>query len=100
MNENTSQRKPYNRRKAEYVNELNTEDLIQLVEYNGHQFDRYYFDLKTDTLYLLTRNKYKVVKPILVGKLLVVSLKTTSGKNINFSYKKLLREFKEFEEVE
>ena len=100
MSEKTCQRKPYNRQKAEYVKELDTDKVIQLDSYNGHQFNRYYFDSETDTLYLHTRHKYKIVKPILVGKLLVVSLNTTSGKNINFSYNKLLREFKNYEEVE
>lgn len=92
--ENLKQRTNYKLQKAEYVDKLNTENLYQIESYNGYEFNRYYFDMKTETLYLYTRNKYKIVKPSLNGKLLIVSLNTSSGKNITCSYNKLIRELK------
>lgn len=98
--DNLKQRKKYNRQKAEYIDKLNTENLYQLENYNGHEFNRYYFDMKTETLYIFTRHKYKIVKPTLNGKMWIVSLNTTSGKNVTCSYNKLIREFKKLEELE
>ena len=52
-----------NKQKPIYVDKLNSEDVIELTEYNGYQYNRYYFDVKDEKLYLFTRNKYKLIKP-------------------------------------
>ena len=92
-------RKPMNRQKAEYVNELNMKDLIELESYNGYSLNRYYFDPNNEKLYLLTRNnKYKLIKPFNNGLMDLVSLIDITGKPHACSYKKLIRELKEWNE--
>ena len=86
------------RQKAEYVDKLNGENLIELTSYNGYELNRYYFDLKEEKLYLFTRNKYKLVKPFFNGFIHLVSLIDSTGKAHACSYNKLIRELKGWEE--
>lgn len=87
-------RKQYSRQKYEYVNELNTELLYELQNYNGYELNRYFFDGKTETLYIYTRHKYKVVKPTFTGLMYIVALVDVNGKAHSCSYNKLIRELK------
>ena len=81
---------------AEYVDKHNCENVIELTEYNGYQYNRYYFDVKDEKLYLFTRNKYKLIKPFNNGLMNIVSLIDVSYKNHACSYNKLIRHLKEW----
>ena len=87
-----------NRQKAEYVDKLNGENIIELTSYNGHELNRYYFDQTDEKLYLYTRKKYKLVKPFFNGLINLVSLIDVDGKAHACSYNKLIRELKEWDE--
>ena len=86
------------RQKAEYVDKLISENIIELEKYNGYEFNRYYFDTKEEKLYLYTRNKYKLIKPFNNGFINLVSLIDVHGKSHLCSYNKLIRELKGFNE--
>ena len=88
------------KRSFEYVNSLNGEHIYKLEEYNGILYDRYWFDMETKTLYLLTRHKYKIIKPMPYGSSFVVSLVDVNNKYHSVSYNKLINEFKKLEEDE
>ena len=92
-------RAKYSKQVNEYVDKLNTEDIIELTEYNNQKYDRYYFNCKTDTLYLYTRHKYKVIKPFSNGLMNLVALIDINGKAHSLSYNKLIRELKEISEI-
>ena len=85
-----------NKRKPIYVDKLNSENVIELTEYNGYKYNRYYFDVKEEKLYLFTRNKYKLIKPFNNGLMDLVSLKDVSYKNHACSYNKLINQLKEW----
>ena len=87
-----------NKQKAEYVDKLNSENVIELTEYNGYHYNRYYFDVKEEKLYLFTRNKYKLIKPFNNGLMDLVSLIDVSYKNHACSYNKLINQLKEWSE--
>ena len=90
--DNLKHRRKYQRQKAEYVTELDLTNLYQIESYNGHDFDRYYFDAESETLYIYTRHKYKIVKPSFNGKIIV--LMTEDGRNLTKSYNKTLKQLK------
>ncbi len=89
-----------NKQKGEYYQKLNSENIIELQNYNGYEFNRYYFDTKEEKLYLYTRHKYKLIKPFFNGLLHIVSLIDVEGKSHLCSYNKLIRELKGFNENE
>ena len=85
-----------NKKKPIYVDKLNSENVIELAEYNGYKYNRYYFDVKEEKLYLFTRNKYKLIKPFNNGLMDLVSLIDVTYKNHACSYNKLIRHLKEW----
>lgn len=87
-----------NKQKAEYVDKLIGENIIELTSYNGHELNRYYFDQKEEKLYLYTRKKYKLIKPFFNGLINLVSLIDVEGKPHACSYNKLIRELKHWNE--
>ena len=87
-----------NKQKPIYVDKLNLEDVIELTEYNGYQYNIYYFDVKEEKLYLFTRNKYKLIQPFNNGLMDIVSLVDVSYKNHACSYNKLINQLKEWSE--
>ena len=87
-----------NKQKNEYVDKLNSENVIELTEYNGYEYNRYFFDVKEEKLYLFTRNKYKLIKPFNNGLMDIVSLIDVSYKQHSCSYSKLIRQLKEWDE--
>ena len=89
---NNSKRK-YNRRKFEYVESL-SEDVIELNSYNGHDFDKYFYDPNTEQILMATRGKYKLVFPKYYGTSCTINLTDNLGHNVNISYFKLLSELK------
>ena len=89
-----------NKQKPIYVDKLNSENVIELTEYNGYQYNRYYFDVKEEKLYLFTRNKDKLIKPFNNGLMDLVSLIDVSYKHHACSYNKLIRELKQWNDDE
>ena len=87
-----------NKQKPEYVDKLNSENVIELTEYNGYKYNRYYFDAMDEKLYLYTRNKYKLIQPFNNGLMDLVSLVDVSYKNHACSYNKLINQLKEWSE--
>ena len=87
-----------NKQKPIYVDKLNLKDVIELTEYNGYKYNRYYFDVKEEKLYLFTRNKYKLIQPFNNGLMDLVSLVDVSYKNHACSYNKLINQLKEWSE--
>ena len=87
-----------NKQKPIYVDKLNSENVIELTEYNGYEYNRYYFDVKDEKLYLFTRNKYKLIKPFNNGLMNIVSLIDVSYKQHACSYNKLIRHLKEWDD--
>lgn len=92
--DNLAIRKRFNKQQSRYVNEINSDDIIQLHEYNNHTFDKYYFDRTNQILYLhQERNKrYKVVNPTTNEQYLIVALQPSDQQQpITCGYHKLLR---------
>ena len=87
-----------NKQKPIYVDKLNSENVIELTEYNGYKYNRYYFDVMDEKLYLFTRNKYKLIQPFNNGLMDLVSLVDVSYKNHACSYNKLINQLKEWSE--
>ena len=87
-----------NKQKPIYVDKLNSENVIELTEYNGYKYNRYYFDVKEEKLYLFTRNKYKLIQPFNNGLMDIVSLVDVSYKNHACSYNKLINQLKKWSE--
>ena len=87
-------------RNYEYVKTLSGENIYKLEEYNGSLYDRYWFDMKTETLFLLTRHKYKVIKPKPYGSSSNVTLIDVNHKNHLVSYTKFVEKFKKLNEEE
>lgn len=81
-------------RKYEYVKTLTGDNIFQIEEYNGYKYDRYWFDMDSETLYLFTRHRFKIVKPSLFNSLLVVALIDSDGVKHTTSYNKLIKELK------
>ena len=92
-------RKQFHRQKAEYVDKLSTENLIELQYYNGFELDRYYFDTKEEKLYIYTRRRYKVVKPFNNGLMDLITLIDSNGKIHSCSYNKFIKEMKDMDFV-
>ena len=82
-------------RNYEYVKSLTGENIYQLEEYGGHKYDRYWFDFDTQTLYLLTRGRYKIIKPSEKNGFLLLSLTDINDKIHSVSYNKFIKEFNE-----
>ena len=85
-------KRPYKRQTNEYKKELIADNIIDLESYNGHEFDRYYYDFVDDKLYLYTRGKYKLIKPSFDGIMHKVSLVDVNGNFHQCGYNKLMRE--------
>jgi len=89
--EYVTQRRPYNRRRAEYVDNL-PEDVIPVDDYNGYQFNKYWFDVQKKRLIMRTcNNRYKIMKPTHANGTYLVVLFDVDKKPHSTSYKKLYR---------
>ena len=96
--------------KGQYVKSISGGNLYQIEEYGEYQNNRYWFDFDTQTLYLLTRHKYKIVKPSVkksfrnpssgLKPFPFISLIDINGKIHTISYNKFITEFKEMVNVE
>jgi len=84
-----AERKQYNRRKSEYLNEI-PQNAYQIEYYHGCYFDRYWFDPNTYRMIMVTRrNKVKYVLPLRNGNHYTVAMIDSDGRTHNFGYKQL-----------
>ena len=89
--ENTNNRGKYIRRPNEYLDEF-PEHTIEISEFNGYDFEELYFDiLENRILKVMNSGRLKVIKPILHGNLLRISLTDIHNKWRHISYEKLIR---------
>ena len=92
--DNLAVRRRFNKQQSQYVNEINSEDIVQLREYNNHTFEKYYFDRTNQVLYLHQERsrRYKVVNPTANGQYLIVALQPSDQRQpITCGFNKLLR---------
>ncbi len=64
--ENQRNRAPYTKQANVYIDEL-PESAIELEEYNGFKYNRYWFDHETDDLIMYTCNRFKIVNYSISG---------------------------------
>ena len=76
--------------KSEYIEEL-PDDSELIDEYDEYEFDRYYYDIWNEKIYMRTKeNKIKLIKPFMDGDFLRVSLCDVNNKQRKFGYNKLI----------
>ena len=80
-----------NRNESEYLNEF-PELTIEIAEYNGYDFDGYYYDYENNRIIReLNSGKIKVVKPYVHGNRMEISFCDIDRKYRQFHYNKLIR---------
>lgn len=86
------EKQKHGRRSFEFVNGMPL-NVMELEEYNGHLFNRYYWDIDKKRLLLSVRNdRLKVVKPLPnAAKFEVIPLIDVNGKVINVGYSKFVK---------
>ena len=92
--DNLAVRRRFNKQQSQYINEIDSNDIVQLQTYNNHTFEKYYFDRTNQTLYIHQErnNRYKVVNPTANGRYLIVALQPSDQRQpITCGYHKLLR---------
>lgn len=89
-NDNRKDRKPYQKRKAEFLNEL-PESAVPLNEYNNYEYDRFWFDYESKRLIVNSRNKWRLVQISNNGSELI-TLIDINGKSHTLSWNKFLKE--------
>ena len=88
--ENSQNKDKLVHQKNEYLDEL-PEDAELIEEYNGHQFDRYFYDIWDEKILMITKSdKIKVVKPYAHGNMSVVGFFDTRNIRRYISYNKLI----------
>ena len=91
--ENRKNRKTSNVRESEYLEEF-PELTIEITEYNGFDFDGYYYDYEHNRIIKeKDSGKIKVIKPIMVGNNRRIALTDIKRKCRTFAYKKFIRTF-------
>ena len=97
VSENSKNKDKTVRQKNEYIDEL-SESTIQIMDYNGFELNRYYYDYITEQLLLEVRDgklRYKIIKPYLQGNILRVGLVDVSGKKHRPNYVMLMNHLKD-----
>ena len=92
--ENLAIRRRFSKQRSQYVDEIESDDIVQLRNYNNHTFTKYYFDRANQILYLHqeNNNRYKVINPTLNGEYPIVSLLPSDQRqSITCGYNKLIR---------
>ena len=92
--ENRSNRKPHIRRTDEYLEEL-PENIFEISDFNGHEFEDYYFDVENEQIIKRTNvGRLKIIKPFLDGNTLRICLCDIEKKRRMINFDKLIRTFK------
>ena len=92
--DNLSVRRQFNKQQSQYIKQINSDNVVQLQTYNGHTFDKYFFDKTNQILYLRQErnNRYKVVNPTNNGTYLIVALLPSDQQQpITCGFNKLVR---------
>ena len=88
--QNSRQATNYQRPPNEYVDELPPDSEL-IEEYNDYKFDRYYYNIWDDRIYMETKiGKIKVVHPYIKLNLLRIDFYDINDKRRRFSYNKLI----------
>lgn len=83
------------RRVAEYTNTIN-ENCIELFEYKNVELKEYYYDETNDQVYLRSRNRYKLIKPLFNGTKATITLMKRDGGTMTADYYKFIHELHEW----
>ena len=84
----------HNFQKSEYLNDLPPDSEL-IDEHNGYEFDRYYYNIWDERIYMETKNgRIKVVKPYLRRDRLMVTFFDINDKKVQFSYNNLIDSMK------
>lgn len=83
------------RRVAEYTNTIN-ENCIELFEYKNQELKEYYYDESIDQVYLRSRNRYKLIKPLFNGTKATITLMKRDGGTMTADYYKFIHELHEW----
>ena len=99
--ENLKRRQKYSKQSTEFLDSLDGLNVVQLTEYNGSKFDRYYYDRDNEKLYLKTRAKrskdgtlnfrYKLIKPCFHNNLNIITLLPVDGGSKSWGYNKFMK---------
>lgn len=84
--------KRHGRRSFEFVDCIPL-NVLKLEEYNGHELNRYYWDIDKKILLLFVRNnRIKIVKPFPnAANFDVIPLIDINGRSINVGYRKFVK---------
>ena len=83
-----------NRQANEYLNKL-PPDTEVIEEYNGYEFDRYFYDTINERILMKTKSgKIKVVNTYMDRNLLLIQFFDVNDKKCKFSYNKLIEYLK------
>ena len=86
--------RPKNLQPNEYLDKLPA-DAELIEEYNGYEFDRYYYDLWNERILMETKSgRIKVINPYQDGPQLRIQLLDINDKKCKFGYNKLIDYFK------
>ena len=87
---NSNRPKTINLRTNEYLDKL-PDDAEMIEEYNGYEFDRFYYDIWEERILMETKSgKIKIMEPYLDGKLLRIQFYDINNKKHKFGYAKLI----------
>lgn len=99
--ENLRRRKKHTKQASEFLDSLDGLNVVQITEYQGEKFDRYYYDKDNEKLYLRTRAKrnkdgtpnfhYKLVKPCFHNNLNIITLLPLDGGSKSWGYNKFMK---------
>ena len=89
--ENRKNSAPQIRRSNQYLEEL-PELTIEIGEYNGYEFDGYYYDYEHNRIIKENgSSRIKIIQPYINGKVLVIQLTDIKRKRHKFHYNKFIR---------
>ena len=93
--ENSKNSNKYKTHKYEYLDEF-PEMTIEIAEYNGFDFDEYYYDLENNRIIKQQNTgKIKVIKPFVDGNVMRICLIDINRTRRKFHYDKLIRTIRE-----
>ena len=88
--ENNRNRNKYQHRKNEYLEELPPDSEL-IEEYNGNRYDRYFYNIWDEHIYMVTKsNRIKVIKPYYLGNTLILRIFDSNDKSHYLNYNNLI----------
>ena len=89
--ENSKNRNHYKQQPKEYIDEL-PENAVQIDEYNGIEYDRYWFDYDCDRVIIHSRNRFRYVNVSHDGNSNLFGMTDINGKNHTINWNKFYAE--------